>query len=478
MRITKMLQCKTRVNKSAIKRCTINGVEHISVSSSTLPDDIVMNGDLYPAEEIAKSFQTLERTLAPVEHPTDPDGNYISASDPYAINNFYAGAYNVNVKRENGRVHLEKMINVQEALKTDRGKRLLDRINELETSKNPRAIHTSVGVWVDIEELDEPKVNSEGQEYKTIARNMVFDHDAILLDSVGAAKPSQGVGIAVNADGKKVQIQVCSLDDNKEEFEIKHYDAFIEQHDLTVNEMTFSQIVDGLDTSLWAKYKDLNNPPYVYILHDSITASSFVYSEDEVLYKASYSIDTNGMIQIQDDREEVRRSVEYTPTNPPTEDSSMRETILAKLKELGIIITNDNKISDSDLLAKYDEALNASNGDDNARNDQVRVNKDLMKANGELAEEVKTLKSQLKAHKDQEISKQVATIRACSKYSAIPESVLTHMAHNEAEEFNKLLANAKPSYGIAPNHDFNQGSGDADDDSMFQVNGDRDNGQK
>lgn len=204
--IKKMVQCVSSVAKKNIVRQTVDGIEHIIVSSYTLPDDIVMNDILYPASEIEKSYQFLERTLAPVEHPTNSHGEFISATDPHAIHNFYAGAYNVNVTRENGRVHVEKHINVAEALKTDRGKRLLDRIDELETNEKPRPIHTSVGIFLTVEKCKKPKMNAAGQSYTMIARNMVPDHDAILLDSIGAATPEQGVGMAVNSNGEKVTV--------------------------------------------------------------------------------------------------------------------------------------------------------------------------------------------------------------------------------------------------------------------------------
>ena len=72
-----MVQCASLVNKDAVRREVINGIEHIVISSFTLPDDIVMNGGLYPAEEIANSFASLERTLAPIEHPSDSQQNGI-----------------------------------------------------------------------------------------------------------------------------------------------------------------------------------------------------------------------------------------------------------------------------------------------------------------------------------------------------------------------------------------------------------------
>lgn len=208
----RMVQCQSQINARNISREQINGVEHIVVSSWTLPDDIVMNDVLYPADEIEAGYSSLERTLAPIEHPTNSQGEYISAADPEAIHNFYAGAYNTNVTRENGRVHIEKQINVQEALKTDRGKRLLDRINELETSDKPRPIHTSVGLFLTIEKLDKPQVNAAGDQYSMIGREFEFDHDAILLDSIGAATPKQGVGMAINSSGQRVGVDRVFID--------------------------------------------------------------------------------------------------------------------------------------------------------------------------------------------------------------------------------------------------------------------------
>lgn len=205
-----MIQCRSNVKKDAVRRESINGVEHIIVSSMTLPDNIVMNRGLYPAEEIDKSFHTLERTLAPVEHPSDSDGQFLSASDPEAIHNFHAGAFNMNVEKVGNRIKVDKYINVQEAQKTDRGRRLLDRINELETSNDPRPIHTSTGIFLEVEPMGEAKENKDGLEYDWIARNMVFDHDAILLDSVGAAQPHQGVGMAVNGD-QEHEVQIFAL---------------------------------------------------------------------------------------------------------------------------------------------------------------------------------------------------------------------------------------------------------------------------
>lgn len=182
---------KTAVNSAKIRHEERGGRDVIIVPSATLPDNVVMNNILYPADEIEKSYKSLERTFAPLGHPMV--GNmYVSALEPEAINGFWVGAHNENVRRENGRVFLDKVIDVEVANRTPAGKSLLDAINKGEP------IHTSTGIWMETEESGKP-------EYAKIARNMVFDHDAILIGEEGAATPSQGVGMMVNANGEEIK---------------------------------------------------------------------------------------------------------------------------------------------------------------------------------------------------------------------------------------------------------------------------------
>ncbi len=168
--------------------------------SATLPDNVVMNGGLYPADEIEKSYKSLERTPAPLGHPL-VNGQYVSARDVDAINNFWVGAYNENVRRENGRVFLDKVIDVENAQSTERGRTLLEAINE------GKPIHTSTGLLVNQEPV-------EGEDYKWIARNMDFDHDAILINEEGAAGPSQGVGMMVNSKGEEIAVENLSIEED------------------------------------------------------------------------------------------------------------------------------------------------------------------------------------------------------------------------------------------------------------------------
>lgn len=184
---------KTVMNVAKVRREKRNGRDVLIVPSATLPDDVVMNGIQYPADEIARSFKSLERTPAPLGHPSI-NGKFVSARDPEGINLGWIGAWNENVRQENGRVFLDKVIDVERASQSEGGQRVLNAIEKGE------AVHTSTGLLCNLE-----AANGD-VEHKFIARNIEFDHDAILLDEDGAATPEQGVGMMVNSAGEEIQV--------------------------------------------------------------------------------------------------------------------------------------------------------------------------------------------------------------------------------------------------------------------------------
>ena len=192
---------RTAVNTAKVRREKRNGRDVLIVPSATLPDDVVMNSILYPADEIAKSFKSLERTPAPLGHPTI-NGMFVSARDPEGINLAWIGAWNENVRQENGRVFLDKVIDIERASQSEGGQRVLDAIEK------GGAVHTSTGLLCNLE-----AANGD-VDYKFTARNIEFDHDAILLDEDGAATPDMGVGMMVNAAGNEIQVVNSVIEDD------------------------------------------------------------------------------------------------------------------------------------------------------------------------------------------------------------------------------------------------------------------------
>lgn len=190
------------IDNSAIRRERRDGRDYIVVPSATMPDGIVMNRVRYPADEIAKAFGSLENTPAPLGHPTI-EGAFVSAKDPEGLARGWIGAWNRNVRRENGRVLLDKVIDVATANQLDGGKTVLAAIDKGEP------IHSSTGLYALLTAV------KDDEEADWDASDIVFDHDAILIGEDGAATPAQGVGLMVNAaagtDGAKIDVINCTL---------------------------------------------------------------------------------------------------------------------------------------------------------------------------------------------------------------------------------------------------------------------------
>lgn len=189
------------VVNSDIRTEVIEGVSFTVIPSKTLPKDVVMNSIMYPSEEVEAAISTLDMSPVTIGHPV-VNGKFAPASDPISQAAYgILGAHNrVKGKTDDGRWVVEKLIPTEQLQNTERGKKLAEAI------KHKRPIHTSTGVYLTKE--PEIGVNAMGQEYTSRAKIDRFDHDAILLNEVGAATPEQGVGIFVNASGESEETEV------------------------------------------------------------------------------------------------------------------------------------------------------------------------------------------------------------------------------------------------------------------------------
>ncbi len=177
-------------------------------------DEVVMNGGLYPAVGINAGYTTLEDTPAPLHHPQDENGNFISARSGKALMANWIGACNEKVRKEGDKVLMDIVVNVDQCKAMEGGRDFLKKLDEMENGGDP--IHVSTGLLLNRKE--QAGINAKGVKYNWIAEDMVFDHVAILLKEPGAATPEDGVGIFANAAGDKVPVMVVNIDaiDQKE----------------------------------------------------------------------------------------------------------------------------------------------------------------------------------------------------------------------------------------------------------------------
>lgn len=182
-----------------IRRENRQGRETIVLPSYAAKADTVLNDVLYPREELDKAILGLDRSPAPLGHPT-LNGKFLSAMDPEALARHYVFAWNENPRWDGDRIALDVVIDEERAGQSNEGKRLLDAIN------GDKPLSTSTGLFAI---MGEPISNT----HKRVATDIVWDHVAILLDEAPAIGPDQGVGIMVNhKTGEQIEVINSTLE--------------------------------------------------------------------------------------------------------------------------------------------------------------------------------------------------------------------------------------------------------------------------
>lgn len=328
---------------SNISTETIDGKPHIVVRGITpVVDDIVMNRKLYPAAEIEKAYNTLERNPMPLGHPK-VDGKHVSARDVRAVNEYHVGAWLQNVSHEDGKVTGDMYVNRQYAESSEKGKRLINRLDEMIAGTNSEPIHISTGLlYSGIAANGE----SKGKKYNEIATNMMFDHVAVLLDEPGAGTPSEGVGIFVNSEGEEVEIEVALLSDaadctregllNKTKF-------------FFTNASNFS--FDDISRAISDKLRE-GDTEDKWLWPETVWPDSFIYRDEAKYFKQKYLIDDDGKaVFVGEPVEVVRKPIEYEiKTNG--ENDPMKELIINALQAAGK--PTEGK-SDAELMDAYNQ---------------------------------------------------------------------------------------------------------------------------
>ncbi|HBM2947125.1 TPA: DUF2213 domain-containing protein [Klebsiella michiganensis] len=322
---------------------TIDRKPHIVVRGITpVVDDIVMNRKLYPAAEIEKAYNTLERNPMPLGHPK-VDGKHVSARDVRAVNEYHVGAWLQNVSHEGGKVTGDMYVNRQYAESSEKGKRLINRLDEMIAGTNSEPIHISTGLlYSGIAANGE----SKGKKYNEIATNMMFDHVAVLLDEPGAGTPSEGVGIFVNSEGEEVEIEVALLSDaadctregllNKTRFFFTNASNF-----------SFDDIQRAISDKLHEGRADDK-----WLWPESVWPDNFIYRDEAKYFKQKYLIDDDGKaVFVGEPVEVVRKPIEYEiKTNG--ENDPMKELIINALQAAGK--PTEGK-SDAELMDAYNQ---------------------------------------------------------------------------------------------------------------------------
>ncbi|RKR64027.1 hypothetical protein C7387_0705 [Yokenella regensburgei] len=423
------------INASNISTTTINGQEHYVIRGAVpIVDDIVMNGGLYPAEEINNSYQTMERKLMPIGHPM-VNGKYVSANDPQAVNDYYAGAWAQNVSKAGDKTVNDVYVNKAVAETKPDGKRLIARLDEMIAGTNSDPIHLSTGLLLNKEQKSG---ESKGKKYSWVAHNMQFDHIAILLDEPGAGTPDEGVGMFVNADGQEADIESTSLIDaaNSMKDGLLNKVKFFFTHN---SDASFDEIYQMLREAIRAPS---GSDVYRYVV--TVWPDKFIYEEGNELFQQKYLIDDSEVTLVGEPVEVVRKPTEYeVKTNG--EINPMKEKMIAALNTAGV---KTEGLTDDQVWDAYNQQMQKKEGGGDPG--QAQINSDAITAAVNLAlkpltDEISTLKSQLQANAENDLKAKREAVKA--KFSFMTEAAINSLS---GDALNDMYSQCQTSTGLYP----------------------------
>ncbi|HAX3614116.1 TPA: DUF2213 domain-containing protein [Escherichia coli] len=435
MNLTSIHVKSLAINASNISTTTINGQEHYVIRGAVpIVDDIVMNGGLYPAEEINNSYQTMERKLMPLGHPM-VGGKYVSANDPQAVNDYYAGAWAQNVSKASDKVVMDVYVNKAVAETKPDGKRLIQRLDDMITGNNADPIHVSTGLLLNKEQK---AGESKGKKHSWVAHNMQFDHIAILLDEPGAGTPEEGVGMFVNADGQEGEVETASLIDaanslkdglvNKVKFFLTHN-----------SDASFDEIYQMLREAIRAPS---GSDVYRYVV--TVWPDKFIYEEGSKLFQQKYLIDDNAVTLVGEPIEVVRKPTEYeVKTNG--EQNPMKQKMIAALNAAGVTTEglNDDQVWDA-----YNQQMQKKAGGGDPAGAQVNTDAITAAVNAALTpltDKISHLETQLQANAEKNITAKRQAVKA--KFPFMTEAAINSLA---GDALNDMFSQCQTSTGLNP----------------------------
>lgn len=340
---TQRVHILSTVNASAVSR---DGGNYIISGVCGARDEIVMNGALYPAKELAAGVASLEGKPAPAGHPRDKSGRHISALNGEALASAWIGSYCRNARHEGGCTLVDVVVNEAQARAHPDGVKLVERLDAAINGQQTDPIHVSTGLLCRMLEVNG---QSRGKRYRRVATGIQYDHLAILLNERGAATPEDGVGMFLNSDGEEVEVENVEAGNEPDDRRYEGLTGWIRRLLGNSGDVSFDQITSGLASGLpegsWVR---------------EVFERYAVWSDREgKLWRQDYSVSSSdGSVAWTGSPVEVARRVSYEPVATATnqEDTdTVKDKIVAALNAAGITTEG---LDDAQLLTAYNSLVN------------------------------------------------------------------------------------------------------------------------
>lgn len=403
----------TTINSASnISEQIIDGDDHYVIKNVVpLVDDVVMNGGMYPADEIKKSYDGLNGNPAPYNHPM-VDGAYVSAHNVRAVNQYHVGSWIENASHDGGKVLVDLKINKVIAERSEKGQELLSRIKALmDNAEGAEPIHVSTGLLLNREQSTG---QSKGKKYTWVARNMEWDHLAILPPGVpGAGTPDDGVGIFAT-NGEEIERVTVNLeestvpDDSANKINYKSWLHKAINYITNKSDLSFDNITEQIRSQL----KQETGPdvwPYIVAVYDDRAG----FEIDGQLYQQFYIVEDD-VVKLVGERVKAVYKTELEPVKSTEGDISMTN------EELQAAVAEATKLAVNEALKPVQEKLDS------------------------VTAELTDVKGKLTANAAQEETAMRAAILAELK---LPESAVNALSGEALRETYALTSKAAPLKG-------------------------------
>ena len=343
----------TTINAASnISEQIIDGDDHYVIKNVVpLVDDVVMNAGLYPADEIRKSYDGLNGNPAPYNHPM-VDGTYVSAHNVRAVNQYHVGAWIENASHDGGKVLTDLKINKVIAERSEKGQELLSRVKALmDNAEGAEPIHVSTGLLLNREQADG---QSKGKKYSWIARNMEWDHLAILPPGTpGAGTPEDGVGIFAT-NGEEIERITVNLEESTVPDDIANkinYKSWLHKainYITNKSDLSFENISEQIRSTLKSEMEGEDAWPYIVAVYDDRAG----FEIDGHLYQQFYIVEDD-VVKLVGERVKAVYKTELEPVKSTEGDISMTN------EELQAAVAEATKLAVNEALKPVQEKLDS-----------------------------------------------------------------------------------------------------------------------
>lgn len=397
--------------------------------------DSTMNGIFYPAkafDDLANRLMASnERIPAPLSHPSDESGNFVSAKDPLTLSAHGVFSFDTDWAVSSDKLISNTYIDIRRAAENEHAGWLVERLN------NRQPIDRSTGLELMISENS--GVSPDGEEYSLRVEEIInLDHSAILNpeSEPGAKNNTEAVGMFTNANGEsavevaELHVNACSPNlslplapadyawneteavnrirkfSGSESAPSTNYRKFFMEFDannvgdFSAYKMPFADVIDGRPYAVPAALEAINAESVAESDRQRVMANIEHYKSkmEKTMPNSKLAQFLNwlgkkfGVNAEMEYNRFVVNNIEYNEVDP------MKEKILAALNAAGV---KTEGLDDDALFAAYNEAMkpkakveDEEEMDNEGGNGKTKEkNSEVLEAVNALAEEIKQLKA-------------------------------------------------------------------------------------